>query len=166
MMVQSVITSVKKPTTYQEWLECLQLLSSGNVHKTKVYQSLLSASFQGTEVTKVALQKQIIEALNQMLDKSMKRFIRNLNDSIVFQEVEQIDFLFRRLKKDVKVALFFEELDCLPKNFREELSNSIKNQVSEFWKEMIQFLYEQALESSNTDLEDMLFLVKRIKLFE
>jgi len=159
-------TGVKVPVTYQEWLDCLNMLEKTNAHNFEIYEALCSGIFSGTEVTKAALQKQIVDAINNILDNSAKRFTRNLNDSITFNELSQIELLFNRLKKDIKVTLFFENLAFLPKEFRNELSSSIKKQMLDFWNGTILFLHEQSLEYSNSDLEDALFLIKRIKLFE
>lgn len=159
-------TSIKAPATYQEWLDCLDVLKGTNVHGTGVYDALVSGSFVGTEVTKAALQKQIVDAINIMLDNSAKRFIKNMNESIVFNELGQIELLFNRLKKDVKVSLFFESLDFLPKEYRDELSDSVRQQMLNLWNETTSFLYGQSLEYSNSDLEDALFLIRRKKLFE
>lgn len=159
-------TNVKVPATYQEWLDCLVVLKGINVYGTGVYDALVAGTFMGTDVTKAALQRQIVNSINAMLDNITKRFIRNMNDSITFNELSQIELLFNRLKKDVKVALFFETLDFLPKEFRNELSSSVRKQMSEFWNDTVRFLYEQSLEYSNSDLEDALFLIKRIKIFE
>lgn len=159
-------TGIKAPATYQEWLDCLDILKGTNAYGTGVYDALVSGSFAGTEVTKAALQKQIVDAINIMLDNSAKRFIKNMNESIVFNELGQIELLFNRLKKDVKVSLFFEGLDFLPKEYRDELSDSVRRQMLSLWNETTSFLYEQSLEYSNSDLEDALFLIKRKKLFE
>lgn len=159
-------TDLKAPATYQEWLDCLNILKKPNALNLGIYKALCSGTFSGTEVTIVALQKQIVDAINNILDSSTKRFTRNLNDSITFNELGQIELLFNRLKKDVKLTLFFENLAFLPKEFRNELSNSIKKQMLDFWNDTTLFLYEQSLEYSNSDLEDALFLIKRIKLFE
>lgn len=159
-------TSVKAPATYREWLDCLDILKGTNVHSTGVYDALISGSFAGTEATKAALQKQIVDSVNILLDNSAKRFIRNMNDSIAFNELGQIELLFNRLKKDVKVSLFFESLDFLPKEYRKELSDSVRKQMLNLWNETASFLYGQSLEYSNSDLEDALFLIKRKKLFE
>ena len=159
-------TKVNAPSTYQEWLDCLAVLRGTNVSGTGVYDALTAGSFTGTGVTKAALQRQIVDAINALLDNSAKRFIRNMNESIAFNELSQIELLFNRLKKDVKIALFFETLDFLPRDFRQELSDSVRKQMTDFWNGTVRFLYEQSLEHSNADLEDALFLIKRVKLFE
>jgi len=159
-------TSIKAPATYQEWIDCLAILRGTSVYSSGVYEALIGGSFDGTDVTKTALQRQIVDSINALLDNSAKRFIKNMNDSITFNELSQIELLFNRLKKDVKAALFFEKLEFLPADFKRELSHSVKQQMSDFWKETTHFLYEQSLEYSNSDLEDALFLIRRIKLFD
>lgn len=68
-------------------------------------------------------------------------------------------------KKDVSKSLFFKKLTFLPESFRLELEESVKEQMSNFWEATTKFLHNQSLEFSNSDLEDLLFLVNRIKLF-
>lgn len=159
-------TTIKAPATYQEWLDCLSVLKGTNVNVSGVYEAMYNGSFSGTDLTKSALQRQIIESVNAMLDNSAKRFIKNMNDSITFNDLSQMELLFKRLKKDVRVSLFFENLEFLPKEYRYELSYSIKRQMSEFWNETTNYLYEQSLDYSNSELEDALFMIKRIKLFD
>ncbi len=158
-------TEIKTPYTYQEWLDCFELMKSNSADSTGVFDAVVSGSFAGTETTKSALQKQIVETVNAILDKSAKRFIKELNESIAFNDLTQVDLLFRRLKKDVHKSLFFENLFFLPKKFREELSDSVKTQMKGFWGDTVKFLYEQSLEFSNSELEDVLFLINRIHLF-
>lgn len=156
---------IKVPTTYQDWLICFDMMKNGSGADNEVFDAACKGSFVGSDLTKNALQKQIVETVNALLDKSVKRFIRNLNENIAFNELSQTELLFKRLKKDVAKSLFFTELTFLPKSFRNELEDSVKEQMSNFWKDTIKFLYDQSLEFSNSELEDVLFLVRRIRLF-
>ena len=70
------------------------------------------------------------------------------------------------LVREQERSLFFENLFFLPKNFRKELSESVKTQIQKFWDDTVRFLYEQSLEFSNSELEDVLFLINRIHLFK
>lgn len=158
-------TAIKVPSTYQDWLVCFDMMKNGSCADTEVFDAACMGSFVGSDLTKNALQKQIVETVNAFLDKSVKRFTRNLNENIAFNELSQTEMLFKRLKKDVAKSLFFTKLSFLPRNFRTELENSVKEQMSSFWEDTIKFLYEQSLEFSNSELEDVLFLVKRIRLF-
>ncbi len=157
---------VKAPSAYQEWIDCLNLLKKRDVKSAEVYEALTAGSFAGTDTTLAALQRQILETVNASLDISAKRFIGKMNECIAFNELEQMDLLFHRLKRDIKVALFFEKLSFLPDTYRSELADSVKKQMADFWDRTVKFLYEQSVEFSNSDLEDALFLIKRIKIFE
>lgn len=158
-------TSLAAPTTYQEWLECFELMKSGSIVGNEVFDAVRGGIFVGSDLTKDALQRQIVETVNALLDKSVKRFIRNLNDSIAFNELPDTVLLFKRLKKEVNISLFFTELSFLPEGFRHDLEKSVKDQMNGFWNDTVAFLQDQSLEFSNSDLEDILFLVKRIRLF-
>lgn len=142
------------------------MMRNGSDAGDEAYDAAFRGSFVGSDLTKNALQKQIVETVNAILDKSVKRFIRNLNENIEFNEFLQTELLFKRLKKDVNKSLFFTRLTFLPGGFRKELEDSVKDQMNGFWNNTIKFLYEQSLEFSNFELEGILFLVKRIRLFE
>lgn len=165
MSIAIAQSSVRVPSTYQDWLACFDIMKNGSCADTEVFDAAGMGSFIGSELTKVALQNQIVETVNAYLDKCVKRFIRNLNTNIEFNELSQTELLFKRLKKDVAKSLFFTHLSFLPTNFRLELEDSVKKQMIKFWDSTIQFLYDQSLEFSNAELEDLLFLLKRIKLF-
>lgn len=165
MSITAEYTAIKAPSTYQDWLVCLDMMKSGSGADTDVFDAVCMGSFVGSDLTKNALQKQIVETVNAFLDKRVKRFIRNLNENIEFNELYQTELLFKRLKQDVSKSLFFTKLSFLPKDFRSELEASVKEQMSSFWEDTIKFLYSQSLEFSNSELEDVLFLIRRIRLF-
>lgn len=165
MSVAAEHTVIKAPSTYQDWLMCFDIMKNGSDIGNEVFDVACMGTFIGSDLTKNTLQKQIVETVNAFLDKSVKRFIRNLNENIAFNELSQTELLFKRLKKNVARSLFFTKLTFLPRGFRSELEDSIKKQMSNFWEDTIKFLYNQSLEFSNSELEDVLFLVKRIRLF-
>ena len=53
----------------------------------------------------------------------------------------------------------------LDDEFKRDLESSIKTQTEQFWSETIVFLKKQTLEHKNSDLEDSLFQINRLKLF-
>ena len=159
-------TQVKAPTNYPQWLECLEAMKSGPVSGNDAFEAAATGSFAGTEVTLAALQKQLVETVNTLLDKSAKRFLRRINEAICFNDLSQMDVLFRHLKRDVHQTLFFEGLSFLPEPFRAELAQSVREQMQKFWDDTVKFLRDQTLENPNSQLEDVLFLIKRIHLFE
>ena len=158
--------TVKAPSTYQEWLECLAMMKSGPIAGNEAFLSARNGKFVGSAVTKTDLQKQIVETINTVLNNCAKRFVRNLNECFAFSEFSQIELLFKRLKKDIHTVMFFSDLPFLPEKFRKELEGSINDQMGGIWNETIRFLEAESLEYPNSDLDDTIFLVKRIKLFQ
>jgi hypothetical protein len=154
------------PTTYQEWLSCFDSMKNSMNPSDETFAAARKGNFTGSELTKSALQKQIVETVNAVLDRSIKRFVRHLNENIIFNDFLQTELLFKRLKKDINKVLFFEGLAFLPRSFRCELGESVKEQMSKFWNDTLSYLSEQSIELSHAELEDVLFLVKRINLFE
>ena len=129
------------------------------------FDVLALGSFAGTGTMQAALERQMVDTINAVLNKSTKRFIRDLNECIAFNELAQVDVLFKRLKKDIHKTTFFLELSFLSSDFKNELYQSITDQMTGFWDDTIRFLRQQAMDYSNSDLEDALFLIRRIRLF-
>ncbi len=107
----------------------------------------------------------MVDTINVVLNRSIKRFVRELNECIAFNELEQAEFLFKRFKKDINKTLFFMQLSFLSGEFKTELYSSISVQMTGFWDDTVGFLKQQAMEYSNSDLEDAIYLIRRIKLF-
>lgn len=76
-----------------------------------------------------------------------------------------LDLLFLRLARQIRLALFFRELDFLPDEFRRSTELSLMEKMSEFWKTAIRSLERDALENGNQPLEDALEALRRIRLF-
>jgi hypothetical protein len=68
-------------------------------------------------------------------------------------------------KRDISNCLFFNNLEFLRDEVRQELHQDIKNKMTDYWQDVILFLHQQTAEVNNDDLEDAIYLIKRIKLF-
>ncbi len=153
------------PSTYQDWLDCFARMRELPLSGDGDFAALALGSFSGSSAMQAALERQMVEAINVVLNKSVKRFVRDLNECIAFNDLAQVDTLFKRLKKNINKTLFFLNLSFLPGEFKDELYASITGQMTEFWNDTVGFLRQQALDHSNPDLEDALFLIRRIRLF-
>ena len=153
------------PSTYQDWLDCFARMRELPLSRNRDFEVLALGSFSGTSAMQVALQRQMVSTINTVLNKSVKRFVRDLNECIAFNELAQVDALFKRFKKDVNKTMFFLSLSFLSDEFKDELYASITDQITEFWDDTVDFLRQQAMDYSNSDLEDALFLIRRIRLF-
>lgn len=166
MSIAAEHAAIKAPCTYQDWLACFDRMKNASDADAEVFDAACMGVFTGSEQTKIALQRQLVETVNAFLEKRVKRFLRSLNENIAFNELPQTELLFKRLKRDVERSLFFTKLTFLPQSYRAELEASVKEQMSGFWDNTVSFLRKQSLEVCNAELEDVLFLVKRIRLFE
>ncbi len=153
------------PSTYQEWLDCFERMKEVPLSNNRDFEVLSLGTFAGARTMQAAFERQMVDTVNVVLNKSTKRFVRDLNDRIVFNELAQVDVLFKRLKKDIHKATFFVNLSFLSNSFKAELYRSVAEQMTAFWDNMIAFLQQQANDFPNSDLEDALFLIRRIKLF-
>jgi hypothetical protein len=158
-------TGHSAPYTYQQWLDCFMLMKQQPLSSAEPYEAAASGSFSGTPAMQAALQQQMVDTINVVLNRSIKRFVRELNECITFNELDRAEFLFKRLKKDIHKTLFFMQLSFLSADFKTELYSSISVQMNGFWDDTIGFLRKQAVEYENSDLEDAIYLVRRIKLF-
>lgn len=153
------------PSTYQDWLDCFARMKEVPLSGNGDLEVLALGSFAGTSAMQAALERQMVDTINAVLNKSVKRFVRDLNECIAFNELAQVDVLFKRLKRDIHKTTFFLELSFLSSDFKNELYQSITDQMTGFWDDTICFLRQQAMDYSNSDLEDALFLIRRIRLF-
>lgn len=165
MIVATDKPNVKVPSTYRDWLECFNQMQNGLMYDEVFYAAISKGSFVGNKLTKSAFQKQLVNTVNTILDKNVKRFSKDLNEIIIFNEFSELELLFRRFRKNIYKVLFFDNFIFLPKTFRDELKKSIMKQMSEFWEDTKKFLYLQTMEFSNSELDDAVFLINRIKLF-
>lgn len=161
-----VATPMQAPCTYQEWLSCFEKMRHPDGACSEAFDAARRGSFVGSERTRNALQQQIIETVNVLLDKSTKRFTRKLNGCLAFGDFLSVELLFKRLKTDTNCCLFFTELTFLPGEFLVQLEEEIRTKMDAFWGDCIRVLREMCLESLNDEMEDCLFLVRRIRLFQ
>ena len=113
----------------------------------------------------VQFHQKLADTINEMLNKRISKFSKDLNMLISFNELSDIVPLFIRLRNDVEFCLFFMKFDFLDKGIKGELEQSVKAQMEKFWNDTVAFLQRQTMEFSNSDLEDSLFLIRRLKLF-
>lgn len=153
------------PSTYQDWLDCFAQIKDGPLSGSEDAHALSLGSFAGTSAMRAALERQITDTVNAVLDRSAKHFARDLNECMLLGEFAQAEGLFRRFKREVQRAAFFLELSFLPEEFRSELYRSMRRQMTAYWNDTVRFLQDQVMEYADPDLEDALFLIRRIQLF-
>jgi hypothetical protein len=158
-------TQFVPPTTYEEWLNCFDMLKSSSVADIETTTVIAKGRFVNKGYLAVRFQEKLVETVNAMLDRRIAQFLRDLNILISFNELSDIVYLFVKLRNEINKCLFFTDFNFLEVNVRQELELSVKTQMKKFWSDTVTFLQKQTLESCNADLEDSLFLIRRIDLF-
>ena len=121
MIISSEKPTISPPVTYQQWLDCFQLMREQPLSSVGIYEAAAAGSFTGTRAIQAALERQMVDTIHAVLNRSEKRFLRELNECLSFHELERAEFLFKRLKKDVHQTLFFMQLSFLSDGFKEKL---------------------------------------------
>lgn len=153
------------PATYEDWLNCFDLLRKNSFVDDEVAMTIAKGSFRNRGYIAAQFQQKLAETISEMLNNRITRFLKDLNMLISFNELSDIVPLFVKLRNEVNKCMFFTELSFLEPNIRYELEQSVKIQVENFWNDTIMFLQRQTMEFHNADLEDSLFLIRRINLF-
>jgi len=154
------------PNTYEEWLKYFELLKSSSFVDEAVVMTITKGTFVDKGYIATQFNQQLVETINQALNKRISRFLKDLDLLISLNELSGMVPLFTKFRSEIRKCLFFTKLEFLDSSINEEIEQSVKNQMEQLWNDTVSFLQKQSLECSNTDLEDSLFLIRRIRLFE
>jgi len=165
--MSSVLNSeqLTPPITYEDWLNCFDLLRVSSSVDNSVVMTIARGTFISRGYIVVKFQQKLAETINEMLNRRIGRFLKDLNLLISFNELSDIVPLFVKLRNEINKCLFFTGFGFLDINVKRELEESVITQMEKFWDDTIVFLKKQTLDFYNADLEDSLFLIQRIKLF-
>lgn len=154
------------PTTYEEWLNCFDLLKTSSFVDDGIIMTIKKGSFVNRGYIATQFNQKLVETINEALNKRITRFLKDLDMLITFNELSGLVPLFIKFRNEVRKCLFFRTLEFLDCKVKHELEQSAKMQMEQFWESTVSFLQKQSLEFSNADLEDSLFLIRRIQLFD
>jgi hypothetical protein len=139
------------------------------MEKSRVGEEFLDmltlGSLQCSEQMLLRFREHIVVSLNRMIDHRTKRFIRELNRFLEFNDAAGVVALFRKYKKDMEQCMFFNKIAFIQDTFREELTISVENQTKAFLKKVVGHLAGQAADTGNPEMEDALYQIKRIRFF-
>ena len=68
------------PSTYQEWLDCFERMKEVPLSNNRDLEVLSLGTFAGAGTMQAAFERQMVDTVNVVLNKSTKRFMRDLND--------------------------------------------------------------------------------------
>ena len=154
------------PEIYDQWLKCFDELKASSSADSGLTDALRKGTFSGYPNLEAQFNRQLVDTINVMLDKRVKRFLRDLNMLLSSGELLDIVPLFIRLRNEIGKCLFFTGSGFIKKDVRRELEDSVKTQMIRFWDDTVSFLKKQTMEVSGPDLEDALFLISRLTVFQ
>ena len=158
--------SEEPPESYEEWLACFQRLQERPQDAGELCSRMRLGVFRGVDTPLLPVfQQRILECVNRMLERTVTRFSLQCQEVLEEGDTAMLDVLFHRLARQIRLALFFRELEFLPDEFRRSTEISLKERMSEFWNGVIRSLERDALENGSQPLEDALGTLQRIRLF-
>ena len=152
------------PQTYAAWLLCFEELGT---RPLKAEEWAYIGQGICTDATSVPfLQERIVEVVNAMLKRITHTFERDVQQYIEEEGCEELYRLFASLAMKLQEALFFESMTVLPSVYRQELAASVRNECRSYWSAWLRSLQNSCMESGDYRLEDQLFMIRRIPLFD
>lgn len=153
------------PKTYQEWLDCFAHMKEYRISEEYI-EILSKGSIHSNPQMANRFQTHIVNLINDMLDARTRRFIKELDQLMEFNDIGDVVLLFKKFNKEIKQCLFFSRLDCVTAGFKKELATSVEGQTIEFLRKVMNHLSVQAFETNNFEMEDALYQIRKIKFFE
>lgn len=153
------------PNCYAEWLDWFDLLQKKSISMDEL-QLLKNGRCNDSHTTIEYFEKQLIKTENIMLKRYLGEFGKTLEIYLSYGEYERLYEPFQLLAKQFTVCLFFVDLQFMSCEFRRELSRSVIANAKDHWKKAVKNIYIACIESNSTVLEDQLYMINKIRLFE
>ena len=153
------------PQVYAEWLDCFRILRQRELTDAE-WTHLRCGRCSDAESVLSGVETQTVETVNAMTARAIRMFHQALEDAEMFQDMDAIYTAFRRLARQFEGCAFFAGLPFLPAAFRQELLGSLRQNAGAFWENCVQSMYRQCMDQNNVRLEDQLYMIRRIRLFQ
>ena len=152
------------PERYADWLGVLETLRQRDL--TEEECALLACGCcTDLESALPYLEQQLIETVNRMLKNCIRSFRRDAAEAEMYSDTDALLSAFRRFAQKLDRCAFFTELSFLPQGFRSELFDSLKTEAGKYWNCLTANLAREAVENNQPALEDLLYMIRRIRLF-
>ncbi len=107
-------------------------------------------------------QKRVVQTVDAMLKRYVKRFNRSLKEAMEMGDFQSIPFLCERTQKEIAYCYFYEHIIFLDKPFAVELSEEVNKQRKLFWLSVLHEMERIHKETCHPELEDIIYLLKRM----
>lgn len=153
------------PRSYYEWLKCFDALSSRTVGADE-FSLLMQGECVDADRSIEYLEEQLVRTINAMIQRYIHMFNREIDMYASQGDYDGLYLSFCKLAGKFRHCLFFRSLEFMSTDFREELSRSVESELSAFWQRVIRSLYLQCMEQNDFQMEDQIYMIRRIRLFK
>lgn len=151
--------------TFHEWVQFLDYLKVHTV-SDKFLQEVSKKKLDYQKGLQDKLTAPLYDCVNHMVRRSVGDFERELKSIMEFGELEFLDLSFQRFRTELHKCLFFENMELFSQDIRKYLAEAVRNFIENQWKMQLErSVYEIILESGDSSLEDLLYFLKKERLF-
>lgn len=110
--------------------------------------------------------ERVENTVNAIANRCVSELQRDLRRVTACNEVSAIHMLFRRFSKRINACMFFWYIPFLEQDFKDELYRQTASETERVMSQLLQPFKESAARSNSTQLDEELFLIGRIRLFD
>ena len=150
------------PRTYQQWLDCLDVLCSGREERAVL--RLLP------EGTMPLMNGRVLDAFLQRTDETVRAMLQRRTDQFLIRldmlledgDLDGAELLARRFQAVFEECFFCESLLFLPEPERNRLSEGYRAQLRSFWSRLIDGMLREAQDPFSASLEELAIQIRRM----
>lgn len=151
----------EQPRTYQQWLDCFAYLSAHPADR-EVLELAAGGQYPGKPAESFLVR--LSDTVGTMLSFRCQQFLRQLDQALGDGEPDLAPLLAARLKKSLRLCLFYRSLPFLEERYVQELDRGFSVQLQNFWTNFLTQLKKIARDSDSPAMEDLLLEMSRIKI--
>lgn len=136
----------KKLYYYHDWLDLFNYYESTDLNE-QLYNNIIKQNLGDKEVSLINFKKALICFINHYLNYQFKRYTKVVNLLLEFNDINQISRETIKIKNNLKYLTFFNQLAFLDKTFKNELNESLKENIDLFYKQLLDKVKEQTIEN-------------------
>ena len=159
-----LINITAPPADYNGWVECLEALEDG-IPDDNAEHMLSVGTCPEYSGIKPYFHLRIENSVNAIINTCIKELRREVSRLTAEGDVRGLHIAFIRFSKRIRRCLFFNRIPFLDSGYKEELLIKTQDAVNAFWSDTLSSLQNDVRHSDSNALEEELYLIKRIRLF-
>lgn len=152
------------PGTYHQWKKVFEAFQTKAKLTEQDLRLVALGTLSGTAETYRQFHTLLLATVNHLLTKYSQQFLRELRLRLQMGDVLDTIGLFRRYAKESQGVFFFEKLTVLTPEDKENLKEGVQQEIASLWTSCLTSLEQQR--GNHSDVDDVLFMIKRLKPFE